>query len=123
MILAMEWFSIVSLVVSAAALVLSYAAARLAGRSAPELLTKGFQSLAERVTAAEQTVEAQRAQLLAARQEIDGVLEAIEDTLERVERKRRSAAASASRANGVAEPEDPREALRQQVRAAGFEVL
>lgn len=120
----MVWIVSASLLISLLALGLSFAAARLAGRSVPEQLTKGFEQLASRVAAAEQTVEAQRSQLLAARQEIDGVLEAIEDTLERVERKRRSAAASASRANGPAEePLDPREALRQQVRAAGFEVL
>lgn len=122
-----EWFSLLSFLASVAALagagVALHRGQQVAAASVPAQLAKGWEELAARVLQCEQVVEAQRATLIAARTEVDAVLDSVEDTLERVERKRRSAAASASRANGgQEEPTDPRDILRQQALAAGFEV-
>lgn len=93
-------------------------AAALAARSAPNALTAGFKALEDRQVAVEAIVEGVQAKARQQRLEVEGVLEAVETALEQTERKRRSAAAAASRAeraNG-GQPEDPNQMTDSQLR-------
>lgn len=117
----------------------SLASAEQVARSGPTQQREAVQGLHEAVVAIRRDmdsrnldfdarIDAQQTKLVAWRTDIEGLLEAVEDTLERVERKRRSASAAASRANrnGGAEAEfDPTnlEHLKAVARQRGHDVL
>ncbi len=71
------------------------------------------------------TLDGHRTKLIAWREDIEALLDAVEDTLDRTERKRRSAAASASKikANGETEDLTDIQSLRARARAMGLDVL
>ncbi len=114
-----------SLIASAAALLVAVGAVALVRRSLPNELIQGQADLTTRVLAAEANLEGHGSRLLAWREEIEAVLDAVDTTLERTERKRRSIAASAAKLNGgqaAADDLDPRAALTAKARAQGFNV-
>lgn len=125
------WYTCLRMLAEALLLAGSFAAAALAlacylgvRGSMPLQLTNTQKGIAQLV---DQVIEEQGrhgAKMVAWREDIEGVLEAVESTLDRVETKRRSAAASASRiagAQGQAATFDPnnREHLKQRARELG----
>jgi len=114
------------------ALVLSLLAAgcavycvKLVRESIPQALMKGLKNTQDSLDLTQQAIDGQNGRLTAWRQEMEALYESVETTLEAVEKKRRSTAASASRiaaANGQEESGDDLESLRRMARQQGFEV-
>jgi len=119
-----EILSAAAAVVAAA---LSYVCFRAVSRSLPVQIIRDQSETRAQVQAVHDTQESHLAKLVTWREDMEGIFEAVESTLDRVETKRRSAAASASRiarANGEgAQPEfDPsnRQHLIARARAMGI---
>ncbi|GAH10464.1 unnamed protein product [marine sediment metagenome] len=96
--------------------------------STPAALKRQINLLRAEIVECQVQVEAISQRWLAYKAEMETLAEAIEDNLETVEKKRKRAAASASRAaraNGPElpmTPEDARLALQRQARGMGFDV-
>lgn len=115
---------LLAVVLAVSACVLAYQATRQVALSAPKQIMDALQALSARVLAAEENVALAESKAIQWRQQMDGVLEAVEDALDRVDRKRRSAAAAAAKvrahqdANNASE--DPELALVQRARSQGI---
>jgi hypothetical protein len=114
------------------ALVLSLLAAgcavycvKLVREGLPQNLMSGLKNTQGSLDLVHQAIDGQNGRLTAWRQEMEALYESVETTLEAVEKKRRSTAASASRiaaANGQEEGGSDIESIRRQARSQGFEV-
>lgn len=90
-----------------------------------EGMTRDLESFKLEITG---TLDGYRSKMLSWREDIEGVLESVEDALQRTERKRRSTAASASRmANSNPMPEaadlTSQAGLRARARQLGIDVM
>ena len=90
--------SSIALLLGLGALLAAVQAVREVRASAPKQVMDGFQSLTDRVQAAEENVGLMRSSLIQWEAQMGGVLEAVEDTLQQTERKRRRTQAAAQRA-------------------------
>lgn len=90
-------FSVCSMALALGGLLIGARAFVLTRRSAPNQIMSALQELSERVIAAEDNLRSHDARAMQWRTEMDGLIESAEDVLDRVERKRRSTAASASK--------------------------
>lgn len=93
-----------ALILSSAAALLSlvafwyaYQAARHSALSVPSRCLKAVEDLGQRVLTAEENVGLQQTRMTTWRTEMDAMLEAVDGQLDRIERKRKSAAASAAK--------------------------
>lgn len=114
-------FEVIAILFSAGAAVIAGAAARVATASVPTQLSKKVRDLAERVHNSEQEARQHRVQtldaldenygkLVAAREQMEIVLESVEGTLERVSKTRASNTSAASRAERAAKRREEQEA-------------
>jgi len=99
----------------------------LAFISLPAQLRRQIQVLRAEVQEMAVSLEAIGQRWVAYKAEMETLCEAVEDNLERVEKKRKSAAASAARAKSNGEqmpqtPEEHRMHLQRMARQAGFDV-
>ena len=92
-------FSLGACAIAIVSVLYARSAVTVAARSAPNALTRGFEDLGDRVRAAETNLEGVTSKLTSWRVEIENVLDAVEGTLDQVEKKRRSAAAAVARAD------------------------
>ena len=92
---------------------LSFVCFRAVSRSLPVQIVRDLSQTRAEIQAVHDTQESHLAKLVTWREDMEGIFEAVESTLDRVETKRRSAAASASRTaratggNGGAPEFDP----------------
>lgn len=112
-----------SIVLALVALLASARTYALARASVPNQVVLALRGLEERVVAAETNLEGHDRRALEWRTEMDGILEAAETVLDRVERKRRVTAAHASKlkqheAQGPAPDSDAE--LHMRARAQGL---
>lgn len=82
---------------------LAYQAAREVRASAPKQVMDALEDLRTRVVAAEENVGLMRASIIQWEAQMGGTLEAVEDSLQRIDTKRRRAQAAAQRAEQAAE--------------------
>jgi hypothetical protein len=92
--------------------------------STPQALQIRLKEVQAMLDATQAALEAQNGRLTSWRQEMEALYEAVEGTMEVVEKKRRQTAAAASRMNPATNGEDPNapSSLVAQARAAGFDV-
>jgi hypothetical protein len=104
--------------------VLAYQATREVRASAPKQVMDALKDALDRVQAAEENVGLMRSSLIQWEAQMGGVLEAVEDNLQRIDTKRRRAVAAAQRAeqaqNGGGAPDDSDAALFQRAREQGI---
>lgn len=113
----------IALALGALALAVSWRVAVLSAASAPNALLSVVTELGVQVRELAANSEGRDGKMLAWRAEMEGIFEAVEGALDSVEKKRRQAAASASRADrangGVQSPTDPIQ-LAQMARDRGL---
>ena len=92
--------------------------------STPQALQIRLKEVQAMLDATQAALEAQNGRLTSWRQEMEALYEAVEGTMEVVEKKRRQTAAAASRVNQAQNGVDPNstESLVAQARQAGFDV-
>lgn len=91
-------------------------------QSAPVRLVASHQSIVTELGEVRAQVEAMRVAWTKYRAELEGVLEAVEDTLEVTERKRRRAVSAAAKLPDPDQQVDDLVAMRRRARAAGVPV-
>ena len=117
---ALPW---IALALGLFSLAVSWRVALLSAASAPNALLAEVSTLAKQVHALALDSEGRDGRMLAWRAEMEGIFEAVEGALESVEKNRRQAAASASRAdraNGAADLSTDPIALAQLARERGL---
>lgn len=115
--------SSLAVVLAGVACFYAYQAAAYARTSTPKRIVDGLEELRARVVRSEEIVALHETRSVQWRAQMDGVLEAVEDALERVDRKRRSTAAAAAKlkAHNGGEPQLTEEqALRQRAQELGL---
>ena len=116
-------FGTSALLCAFASLALSYRTLQMASRSAPEQLVREVGQLRAEAAGVRGEVQEIQARLTSWRIEIENVLESVEGTLELVERKRRSTAASASKIDNGAGQVDQMDTYQLEQLARGKGLL
>jgi hypothetical protein len=114
---------LLAVVLAGVASAFAYQATAYTRQSVPKRIVDGVEDLKRRVLAAEEIVALHETRSIQWRQQMDGILEAVEDALERVERKRRSTAAAASKIkaqNGGEAPQSLEAEIARRAREQGL---
>lgn len=99
----MGGFPFAAIVIATLSAVVAVVAAVIAARGLPRSLIRRVDDLTERCVASEHIVEGMEARVTRWRMELQGVLEGLDTQMERLETKRRSATAAATRASKVSQ--------------------